>query len=165
AFGESAGADAIVHLMASAKGEHLFRRAIIQSAPLGMRTRRQRLNAAMTRDAGNLAADMSAAEILTRQQRLLRASARYGLRGGMPFGVQYGRPPLPPEDQVESALNKAADIPVLIGTNTDETSFFTSTVPLIDALSRWPLVGQALTRPIVRRTTASVYGAATDQFA
>jgi len=165
AFGESAGADALVHLMASANGEHLFRRAIIQSAPLGIRTGRRRMTAAMIRGARNLAAEMSAAEILTRQQRVLRASARFGLRGGMPFGVQYGRPPLPPEDQVESALDKAAGIPVLIGTNTDETSFFISTVPLIAALSRWPLVGQALTRAIVRRTTASVYGAATDQFA
>ena len=83
----------------------------------------------------------------------------------MPFGIQYGRAPLPPEDQVESALDMAADIPVLIGTNTDETSFFTSTVPPIAALSRWPLVGQALAQAIIRRTTAAVYGAATDQFA
>ena len=165
AFGESAGADAVVHLMASANGEHLFRRDIIQSAPLGIRTGRQRMTAAMTRGARNLAADMSAAEILTHQQHVLRASARFGLRGGMPFAVQYGQPPLPPEDQVENALDKAADIPVLIGTNTDETSFFTSTVPPIAALSRWPLVGQALAQAIIRRTTASVYGAATDQFA
>ena len=114
------------HLMASANGEHLFRRAIIQSAPLGIRTGRQRMTAAMTRGARNLAAEMSAAEILTHQQRVLRASARFGLRGGMPFGIQYGRAPLPPEDQVESALDMAADIPVLIGTNADETSFFTS---------------------------------------
>jgi para-nitrobenzyl esterase len=165
AFGESAGADAVVHLMASANGEHLFRRAIIQSAPLGIRTARQRMTAAMTRAARNLSTEMSAAEILARQQRLLRGSARFGLRGGMPFGVQYGRPPLPPEDQVENALNKASDIPVLIGTNTDETSFFTSTVPPIAALSRWPLVGQILAQAIIRHTTTAVYGAATDQFA
>jgi para-nitrobenzyl esterase len=165
AFGESAGADAVVHLMASANGEHLFRRAIIQSAPLGILTARQRMTAAITRGARNLSAEMSVAEILARQQRVLRGSARFGLRGGMPFGVQYGRPPLPPEDQVENALNKAADIPVLIGTNADETSFFTSTVPPIAALSRWPLVGQTLAQAIIRRTTAAVYGAATDQFA
>ncbi|HEY5979796.1 MAG TPA: carboxylesterase family protein [Microlunatus sp.] len=165
AFGESAGADAVVHLMASANGEPLFRRAIIQSAPLGILTGRQRMNAAMTRGARHLTADLAAAEILASQQRLARASARFGLRGGMPFGVQYGRPPLPPEDQIETALNKAAEIPVLIGTNADETSFFTSTVPPIAALSHWPVGGQALARAIVRRSTAAVYGAATDQFA
>jgi hypothetical protein len=33
--------------MASAHGEHLFRRAIIQSAPLAIRTGRQRMTAAL----------------------------------------------------------------------------------------------------------------------
>jgi carboxylesterase type B len=70
-----------------------------------------------------------------------------------------------PEFQKLQQELTAADIPVLIGTNTDETSFFTSTVPPIAALSRWPVVGQRLTRAIIRRTTAAVYGAATDQFA
>ena len=164
AFGESAGADAVVHLMASANGEHLFRRAIIQSAPLGIRTGRQRMTAAMTRGARNLSAEMSAAEILARQQRVLRGSARFGLRGGMPFGVQYGRPPLPRRsgrERFEQGRRHSC---------TDRYQHRRDLLLHLHHSADRHVEPVATCRPDSRpsdrrRTTAAVYGAATDQFA
>ncbi|MBK0296488.1 carboxylesterase family protein, partial [Bacillus sp. S34] len=56
-FGQSAGGDAAAHLMISEGTAGLFRRAIIQSAPLGLSRGRARMNAAMVRAVGNLHPD------------------------------------------------------------------------------------------------------------
>jgi carboxylesterase type B len=42
-FGESAGGDAVVHLMATPNAPALFSRAIIQSAPFGIRVGREKM--------------------------------------------------------------------------------------------------------------------------
>ncbi|WP_165689049.1 carboxylesterase family protein, partial [Mycobacteroides abscessus] len=51
-FGQSAGGDAAAHLMISEGTAGLFRRAIIQSAPLGLSRGRARMNRAMTKAIG-----------------------------------------------------------------------------------------------------------------
>ena len=166
AFGESAGADAVVHLMASANGEHLFRRAIIQSAPLGIRTGRQRMTAAMIRDARYLAAaEMSAAEILTRQQRVLRAirpvrpTRRHAVR--RPIRAAATSPGRSGRERLEQGRRHSCtdryqhrrDLLLHLHSSTDRRVEPVATCR--------PGLAQA----IIRRTTAAVYGAATDQFA
>nr|WP_240895372.1 carboxylesterase family protein [Kineococcus siccus] len=153
-FGESAGADAIVHLLACDAARGLFRRAVVQSAPLGLRRRRERLRAAMDAAVGHVPADAPLADVFAAQRAAEAAAARFGTRGAMPFGTEYGHAPLPPEDQVEDRWRAAArHVDVLVGATTQETTFFTDGVPLLGR----PVVGPALRRGAVAATTRALF--------
>ncbi|WP_333782872.1 carboxylesterase family protein [Arthrobacter sp. H14] len=165
AFGQSAGGDAILHLLAAAKGERLFHKAIVQSAPLGIARGRQRMTAAMLRATQDLDPALPAAAVLELERNVIRAGARHGLRSTMPFGIQYGHPPLPDEAEVEAAWDAAVDVPLLIGTTANETRFFVPAVPLLHAVSRVPLVGKALIAAMTGILSRIVYGAGADRFA
>lgn len=164
--GQSAGADAVAHLMAVPGATGLFARAIIQSAPLGISRGRAAMTQAMQSAAGPLDPRAPVDELVTRQEAVSRAAARHGLRSAMPFGPQYGYPPLPAERGIDAAWDEVApDIPVLIGYTREEARLF---VPRIEAL-RSPLsrphLGPALRRALVGAATEAVYGRAARRFA
>nr|AGU10292.1 Carboxylesterase family [uncultured organism] len=166
AFGQSAGADAIAHLMIASGRERLFERAILQSPPLGLALNRRRMSAAMTLAAGTLGRDSSVQDILDAERRAAAAAARYGLKSAMPFGTQYGIAPLPAETEIDAAWSRVApDIDVLIGNTADESEFFAGEIPIVNRLRGLPLVGQRVTRRISSAVTAAVYGRAIDRFA
>lgn len=166
AFGESAGGDAVAHLMATPGAAALFSRAIIQSPPLGISRRRQRMTAAMARAAEQVTPDMSAAEVVALQPDIEQQSASFGLVAGMPFGTQYGFPPLPAEQLVDAAWNRVAPgIDVLIGHTSEEARFF---LPRAVRLQRWislPVAGGLVTRAVVSFVTAAVYSRSVHRFA
>ncbi|UVJ41616.1 carboxylesterase family protein [Arthrobacter sp. CJ23] len=141
-FGQSAGGDAIAHLMISDGAAGLFHRAIIQSAPLRLSRNRARMTRAMVRAAGPLPCDASAAELLELQTTAERAARRFALRGRMAFGTQYGQPPLPAEDQRDEAWRSVAPhIDVLIGSTSDETGLYVCVIPVLRKLTRIPPIG------------------------
>ena len=153
-FGESAGGDAVAHLLAADGARGLFRRAVVQSAPLGVRRRRERLKAAMDLAVGDLDEDAPLERVLAAQRAAEAAAGRFGLRGAMPFGTQYGHAPLPAEAEVEQRWREAAPhVDVLVGTTAQETSFFADGVPVLGA----PLVGPVLRRAGVAATTEAVF--------
>ncbi|ROS58281.1 para-nitrobenzyl esterase [Frigoribacterium sp. PhB160] len=157
-FGQSAGGDAIAHLMISEGARGTFRRAIVQSAPLGLMRGRSRMTSAMVAAVGAAGADDPVDDLLARQATAERAAVRYGLRGGMAFGAQYGRAPLPAEDEREAAWSAVApEVDVLIGTTTEETGLYVPFVGALRRLTGLPLVGRALRRALVRVTTDAVY--------
>lgn len=166
AFGQSAGGDAIAHLMASAQAKGLFRRAIIQSAPLGIRRGRRLMNAAMMRVAGDVDETSSVAQVVRHTAAVLRVGMRFGLRGAMPFGTQYGRPPLPAESDVQTVWDAGArDVDVLIGYTRDEAQLFLRRPGRVKEFLDRPLLGPFLTRRLTRRVTKAVYSRACGQFA
>ena len=153
-FGESAGADAVAHLLASDGTRGLFRRAVVQSAPLGIRRRRRRMSAALVRAVGELSPHAPAEELLEAQARAQTAARRFGLRAGMPFGTQYGHAPLPGEREVEARWREVAPaVDVLVGTTAHEGSLFVDAVPLL----RLPVVGPPLHRAAVAVSTHLVF--------
>ena len=105
---ESSGADAIAHLLAVSGARGLVTRAILQSAPFGIRERRGKLQERMRRAAGPLAPDAALDELFAAQARAARAAAGFGLRSGMPFSPQYGHAPLPPEREVAAGWRRQA---------------------------------------------------------
>jgi para-nitrobenzyl esterase len=166
AFGESAGGDAVAHLMATPGAAALFSRAIIQSPPLGIARGRERMTAAMARAAEHVTADMPAAEVVALQPEVELQSSSFGLAAGMPFGTQYGFPPLPSADAVDAAWDAVApDIDVLIGHTTEEAKLFLPRVPALVQAGRLPLVGPLVTRAVVGYVTAAVYSRAVRRFA
>ncbi|WP_031274549.1 carboxylesterase family protein [Curtobacterium sp. B8] len=158
-FGQSAGGDAIAHLMISRGAEGLFRRAIIQSAPLGISRRRARMSRAVLRAVGPVDAATPLEDVLARQLAGTRAGAPFGLRGGMPFGTQYGQDPLPTESRAADAWRAVApDVDVLIGSAVDEAAMFVRSVPAIAAVSRTRVLRPLVRWWLVRPLSEVVYG-------
>ena len=166
-FGQSAGGDAIAHLMIAEGTRGLFRRAIIQSAPLGISRGRAGMNRAMAGAAADLLDPEAPAEqVVAAQARVMRRAAFSGLKAAMPFGAQYGHPPLPPERDLDDAWAAVApDVEVLIGTTARETALFVSGIPAIARALRLPVIGRRVAERIVGCTGRRVYSDAADEFA
>lgn len=165
-FGESAGADAVAHLMIAEGAEGLFHRVILQSAPLGISPGRSTMYAEMAAAAADIGADAATETVLRRQVRVERVDKRHGLRRFMPFGVQYGHAPLPSEDDLKEAWRRAgARFDVLLGTNDDEIALYTDHVPALVRVTSLPVVGPLIRRSVVRRLTDAVYTKATERLA
>lgn len=164
-FGSSAGGDAIAHLMIADGAEGLFRRGILQSPPLGIARGRSAMATAMARATAGLSADTPVEEVVALQDRVARAARRHGVfTGGMPFGTQYGFPPLPAEDEAEEAWSRAAPgVDVLVGRTDREGAMFVPT-PVANALDRVPGIGGRLREALVGTITRRVYDTAVDAF-
>ncbi|GLB68505.1 carboxylic ester hydrolase [Arthrobacter mangrovi] len=165
-FGQSSGGDAVAHLMAAPGAESLFRRAILQSPPLGLSRDRRGMQTAMARAAEAATADMSAAEVLALQAEVQRRAASFGLMGQMAFGTQYGHHPLPAEHGIDAAWDGAApQIDILIGHTAEEARLYLPTVPALQRAIQVPLLGPLVRRAVVKTLTAAVYSRAIRRFA
>ncbi|HWV79336.1 MAG TPA: carboxylesterase family protein [Isoptericola sp.] len=165
-FGQSAGGDAVAHLLAVPAAVALVSRAIVQSAPLGIARGRERMTAAMARAAAGISARTPVEDVVAAEARVARVAAGSGLRAGMPFGTQYGHDPLPPEDEIDAAWDAAAPhVPLLIGSTREETRLFVPRIPAIRRLAALPVVGPALRRALVAAVTAAIYAAPARRFA
>jgi para-nitrobenzyl esterase len=158
-FGQSSGADAIAALMVSDGADGLFRRAIMQSAPLGITAGRAAMTEAMLGAVGELSHDAPVEEILAMQSVAERAARRFGSPGRMqPFGVQYGLPPLPEESDRDAAWRGAARrVDVLVGCTLEETGLIAAVVPALDVVFRLPILGRFARRLIAMPSTRSIY--------
>jgi para-nitrobenzyl esterase len=166
AFGQSAGGDAIAHLMAAPEAPSLFQRAIIQSAPLGISRGREKMNHAMGIAAEAVTGETPAMEVVAVEDRVSQVARKYGLMAGMPFGTQYGYAPLPPEADIEAAWDATApDIEVLIGHTSDEARLFLPRNPVVRRLGEVPGIGVTAVRAINWVVTEAVYGRAARKFA
>lgn len=165
-FGQSAGGDAVAHLMISEGTEGLFHRAIVQSAPLGLSRGRSRMNRAMVRTVGAVGPDTALEDLLGRQARAERIAMPFGLRGGMPYGTQYGFAPLPAERDLADAWRRVAPrIDLMIGSAADETAMYVPVLPGVRQVAR-TRVGRALVRWwLVRPLTEVIYGRDARRFA
>lgn len=157
-FGQSAGGDAVAHLMISRGAEGLFRRAIVQSAPLGILSRRDRMYEAMAGVVGALTPETDTRDMLARQEKAVEVGRGFGLPSAMPFGTRYGHDPLPPESLRTRAWREAAPrIDVLVGATSEETGLFAEFLPPIKRMSELPVIGSTLRRALVRLTTWVIY--------
>ena len=165
-FGQSAGGDAVAHLMIAEGARGLFRRAIVQSAPFGLTRRRAGLNRAMVAAVGVPPRDAPVQEVLALQAVAERAARRFGLRGGMAFATQYGHAPLPAERDVDAAWRDVApEVDLLIGSTSDETALFAVASPALRRAFALPVVGRPLRRALVGGTTRLLYAADARAFA
>ncbi|MFI2103789.1 carboxylesterase family protein [Isoptericola sp. NPDC019693] len=165
-FGQSAGGDAVAHLLAVPAAAALVSRAIVQSAPLGISRGRARMNAAMAQAAAGISARTPVEDVVAAEARVARAATGAGLRAAMPFGTQYGHDPLPPEDEVDDAWDAAAPhVALLVGSTREETRLFVPRLPAVRRLAALPLVGPWARRALVAASTAAIYGAPARRFA
>jgi para-nitrobenzyl esterase len=164
--GQSAGGDAVAHLMISEGATGRFRRAIVQSAPLGLSRGRARMAARMLRAVGDAAHDTPLEDLLRGEARAELAALRHGRPGLMPFGVVYGRHPLPAEAERDAAWRAAApQVDLLIGSTSHETGLYAALLPVVSTLGRLPLVGALVREWIVRPTSHALYRGPARRFA
>ncbi|MDO5641947.1 MAG: carboxylesterase family protein [Paracoccus sp. (in: a-proteobacteria)] len=124
-FGQSSGGDLAARLMLAPAAQGLFRRAIIESAPLALPLGAARMRRVMRRLAARLAPDAALLDMLAAQERIRRGVRRFGLAGQMPFGPEFGAPPFPPEADLAAAHHAIApEIAVMIGHLRDEAALF-----------------------------------------
>src|SRR5262249_56292529 len=97
------GADWVCWLMLGERTGGLFQRAIMQSAPLGVREGREAMTAAM-----RSAADATPGELLDAQTTATAAAGRFGMIGRLPFGPIMGLDPLPTDSDADERLADAA---------------------------------------------------------
>lgn len=165
-LGQSAGADAVAHLMISDGTEGLFRRIVSQSPPLGMAQGREGLSSIMGRrlDASGRATG-PIDHLMAIQERIGQASAlRHSPQHvGMPYSVTYGIDPLPKESETAAAwAARARDIDVLMGTNVRETAFYLPAS--VAAVSHRVAPVRLAVEATVRRTTRRVFTDAVTDF-
>jgi para-nitrobenzyl esterase len=166
AFGQSAGGDAIAHLMATPEAPALFQRAIIQSAPLGISRGRAKMNHAMGIAAEAVTEETPAMEVVEREDHVAQVARKFGMLAAMPFGTQYGHAPLPAEADIEAEWNRSAPgIEILIGHTSEEARLFLPRSPYLGRLDSVPVAGPALLRAINWVVTETVYGRAARKFA
>ena len=166
AFGESAGADAIAHLMIADGAEGLFQRAIIQSPPLGISRGRAPMATSMYIAAGEADLMVPFDDIVGAEATVAASAQAFGLKGAMPFGPQYGYAPLPPESRVDAAWEAAAaKIDILIGSTSREAALFVPRIPKFAKLPDIPVIGGVVTEAVIRAATWLVYGAGVKKFA
>jgi para-nitrobenzyl esterase len=148
-FGQSAGADSISYLMVADGAENLFRRAILQSPPLGI----QRGRAAMSQAMGSAARaalgpdpqHASIEEMLAAQTVAAEAARTFSMAAQMPFGPQTGHHPLPAETDIDQRRRQAAPrLPLMIGSNKDDALPFLALNPRLGPLLNTPGAGQFL---------------------
>ncbi|MGA7468791.1 carboxylesterase/lipase family protein [Mycobacterium sp.] len=149
-FGESAGAHAVVSLLAAPEAEGLFAQAISESPASGM-TRSSEVAAefagrfatllgARKQDAVYALRAVSPAELVDTQNRLIEDGVR-DMLGAFPIGPVFGDDYLPLDPVEALRRGKAHRVPLIVGTNVDEGRLFTrflqllpTTEPMIEAL-------------------------------
>ncbi|AZA91074.1 Para-nitrobenzyl esterase [Chryseobacterium nakagawai] len=164
-LGQSSGGDAIAHLMISKGAAHLFHRVIIQSAPLGLRHNRKKMSAEFLKKTEDIKDEVDVYKMMDDYGKLVPSIMKYGLKAAMPFGVQYGFPPLCNEEEsIEQWSENAKRYDVLIGFNNDETAFYLKTS---EALNKYfgKGLGLKIMDKTVEKTTDIIYGAPARQFA
>jgi len=156
-LGQSSGGDAVAHLMISDGVEGLFQRVIIQSAPLGLRHSRQKMTEEFLRKTDHLKDEKDVLKIMNAYRHFVPSVMKYGLKAAMPFGIQYGFPPLCTEkESLEKWKQNAQNYDVLIGFNHDETSFYLKTSEKLKTCFRKGS-GLKILNKLVKLSTAKIY--------
>jgi para-nitrobenzyl esterase len=165
-FGESAGAHSVATLMSSAETRGLFRRAILQSAHLGVgfTTAATAQRVAHLFEAALQGVDPRSAspqQLVSAQQAVIaRMSRPAGMNSTPAFGPIAGEPPVPEAtDLTECPARFHPGVDLVIGTARDEMRAFFDSNPLLARMRRVPGVGRpaldALTVQVTRRIFAA----------
>ncbi|APT91180.1 hypothetical protein CSPHI_09320 [Corynebacterium sphenisci DSM 44792] len=159
--GQSAGADAVLGILAAVGAGALplrVARAIVQSAPVGFIRGRSPMLAAMRDAAGPPPADAPTAEMLAAARRAEAAARGLGPQAAMPFGLAYGAPPLPPEEELDAAWRAVAGrVGLLIGRTAREPALFMADHPALRRVRRLPGGGRVFDA-LVSRYAERTYG-------
>ncbi len=157
-FGQSAGGDAVAQMMLIKETENLFQNVIVQSAPFGLLFNKAQMINDMISEAKSLEKNAPKDEILSKQLDVIKAAKNYGLKAGMPFGVQYGTHPFPEETEVYNVWRERANnINVLTGHTKNETALYIPLFPKARKIFQMPILGKLFKLVFITITTRLIY--------
>ncbi len=164
-FGESAGGEAVRCVLLSEGTESLYRRAIIQSAPIGVMTGRRAMEEKMLEELNRMPVDASINEVRKVQTSIASHVTEKGPQRYMIFGPNYGVFPLPEESRIpERVKSIASDHEIIIGTTEREVAVFIGLIKSIVALDKFILT-RWIVEAIIRRKTNSMFTKPSEDFA
>lgn len=164
-LGQSSGGDAVAHLLLVEGSEELFKRVIIQSAPLGLRNNRQKMSEEFSNKTKFLNDKKDVLEMVSEYKKFVPSMYKYGLKAAMPFGLQYNFPPFGSEkDTMDLWRKRAQKFDVLIGLNDDETAFYLRSSENIKNYLKGGL-GKKILDKTIKLTTEKIYGMPAQLFA
>ena len=153
-FGQSAGADAIMRIMAIEGAELLYRRAIMQSAPLGTLEGRAAMEAKMLEELNSVPDDATTQQLRDAQASIVAHVSEKGIAKRMVFAPHFGVFPLASYEEAKAQIRRTAPgHELLIGTATREVAAYIGTSKKFAALDRFPI-----TRPIAERVIKRIGG-------
>jgi para-nitrobenzyl esterase len=158
AFGQSAGGDSVMSLLASEQARGLIHRAIVQSAPLGVPgDRRQMTQAMRSAFTQHLPEAASTDDVLAAGREAIAVARGFGMMGGFPFAPMIGTDPLPVK--FDAALAEVApDVELFVGHTKDDASPFVAPDPRAAKLAKLGVAGRAIRAGLVRRLTQRLFG-------
>ena len=163
-FGQSAGGDSVMSLILSTQTAGLFHRAILQSAPLGLRGGREAMTAAM-RDAvrtalgGCAPGEATVEQLLNAQTAAVATAQRFGLVSGFPFAPIAGMDPMPAtRDEGRQLADAASRVEILVGYTRNDAAPFVAMDPRGRRLQLLGLPGRAAARLFGNALTKRVFG-------
>lgn len=164
-FGQSAGADCVRCVMLAEGTDHLYRRAIMQSDPLGTMDGREDMERMILDQLNELPIDASIDEILSAQERITASVTEKGNAKYMIFGPHFGVTPLPERSQMAARLREVAPThELLCGTNAREVSAYIGSNRAIVALDSCFLTRWLIER-IIKQKSNEIFTAGSDAFA
>lgn len=161
-FGQSAGGDSVLSLVLATGGRGLVKRALLQSAPIGLRAGRERMHskvrAAVTQTLG---ADPGAAEtgaVLIAQLAAVQAAHGFGPLSSMPLGNVLGQEPLAEHDLDPAQLARVAPaVELMIVHTKHDARPFVALDPRSHRLARLGLPGRQLQKVISKIATSRIF--------
>lgn len=139
-FGESAGAQAVITLLAVPSAKGLFAQAISESPAAGMTSspelaatmaeRFAALMGARRADAATVVSEAATQDLVATLDRLIELISDE-LLGAFPVGPTYGDDLLPVDPLEAIRTGQAHDVPLIVGTNADEGKLFTRVLKLL----------------------------------
>ncbi|MEE6261788.1 carboxylesterase family protein [Plantactinospora sonchi] len=166
--GQSSGAHSVACLLGVAQARPLFRRAVLQSPPLGLGLgRAAAADRVATRFLARLGQDprkASPAEVVAAQQLAERdVAGRAGFGFAPAYGPVAGVEPLPEVPDWRAACRAGAeDLEVVLGTTRREIAYFLGGGPVSRHL---PLVGRTVENGLIGSATWAVFARPTLRFA
>lgn len=165
--GQSSGAHSVACLLGVAEARPLFRRAVLQSPPLGLglgsAAAADRIAARFLARLGQDPRIASPAEVVAAQQLAARdVAGRTGFGFAPAYGPVAGVEPLPDVRGWRAACRAgAADLEVVLGTTRREIAYFLAGGPVSRHV---PLVGRAVENGLVGLATRAVFTRPTLRF-
>lgn len=156
-FGQSAGADAVRCVMLSDGTGELYRRAIIQSDPIGTMKNRGDMEKKILDELNTLPLDASTQEILDIQDSIAAHVTEKGHAKRMIFAPHYGVNPLPAENDFPQRLREIAPShELLIGSTARESAIAFAPSKLLLRLDRFFLT-KWIIEPVFDRLARQVF--------
>ena len=164
-FGESAGGDLVRCIMLSEGTDDLYRRAIIQSDPMGTLENREEMERKILDELNELPIDAPIEQLLEAQRAITSHVTERGLAKYLIFAPHAGIYPLPARKDEEKRLREVAPKhEILIGTNARETASYIGGNKLASALDRFVLT-RWIIELVLRKKSMAIFTGPTRKFA